>query len=93
MYMQQKVINFHQFILNNIIFNKISKILIKPAPISKKHFKFLTIFYDMGSRSLKSVYYIPVEYRETFKERMSSDITSDNLAVAGSASSYKWHML
>ena len=91
--MQQKVINFHQFIINNIIFYKISKISIKPAPISENHFKFLPLFYDMGSSSLEPVYFMPVEYCTKFRNRITTDITSDTLAVAGSANSDKRHVI
>ena len=92
--MQQKVINFHQFILNNIIFYKISKFSIKPA-ISKEgiYYDYLPIFYDINSSSIEPVYYIPIEYCKTFGDIIKNDITSDNLVVAGSSSSDKWSVL
>ena len=91
--MQQKVINFNQFILNNIIFYKISQFSIKPASKNGIYYDYLPIFYDITSSSIEPVYYIPIEYCKTFADHIKSDITSDTLKVAGSKSGGNWSVL
>ena len=90
--MRQKVINYRQFILNNIIFYKISEFSKQPARKQDNYYNYLPIFYDIFSRSLEPVYHIPVEYSITFGDLIKSNITSDKLAISSSSSSDKWNV-
>ena len=46
----------------------------------------------MGSSSLEPVYFFQIVYSASFRDCITSDITSDTLAIVGSASSDKCHV-